>query len=183
MGTMKDGDGAWRFDWSDVGDISEGRPNLGPDCPVLVYRLFEFTLRDALTRRYGAAEAAGILREAGELAGEAFCTNVLDRSLELDYFLADLQRRLRELNIGTMRVERADPSTAEFTLTVAEDLDCSGLPVTGETVCDYDEGLIAGIMHAYFGREFVAREVDCWASGGRICRFDVKPLAADLDAG
>jgi len=63
------------------------------------------------------------------------------------------------------------------------DLDCSGLPVSGETVCDYDEGFIAGIMHTYYGREFVAREIDCWASGGRICRFEVKPLAADLDAG
>jgi predicted hydrocarbon binding protein len=183
MGTIKDTNHAWRFDWSDLGDITEGKPNLGPDCPVLVYRLFEFTLRDALTRRYGATEAADALREAGVIAGQAFCRNVLDRSLELDDFIADLQRRLRELGIGRLRVERADPDTAQFTLTVAEDLDCSGLPVTGETVCDYDEGFIAGIMGTYFGREFVAREIDCWASGGRICRFEVKPLAADLDAG
>ena len=183
MGKIKDGGQTWRFDWSDLGDITEGRPNLGPDCPVLVYRLFEFTLRDALTRRYGAAEAADILREAGAIAGDAFCQNVLDCSLELDDFIADLQRRLRELNIGRLRVERADPSTAQFTLTVAEDLDCSGLPISDETVCDYDEGFIAGIMRAYFGREFVAREIDCWASGGRICRFEVKPLAADLDVG
>ena len=183
MGTIEDTNHAWRFDWSDLGDIAEGRPNLGPDCPVLVYRLFEFTLRDALTRRYGAAEAADVLREAGEIAGEAFCRNVLDRSLEPDDFIADLQRRLRELGVGTLRIERADPATSQFTLTVAEDLDCSGLPVSGETVCDYDEGFIAGIMHTYFGREFVAREIDCWANGGRICRFEVKPLAADLDAG
>jgi uncharacterized protein len=183
MGKIKDGNETWRFDWSDLGDITEGRPNLGPDCPVLVYRLFELTLRDAMTRRYGAAEAADVLKEAGEIAGTAFCRNVLDRSLELDDFLADLQRRLRELDIGRLRVERADPSTAEFMLTVAEDLDCSGLPVTDETVCDYDEGFIAGVMSTYFGREFVAREIDCWASGGRICRFEVKPLAADLDAG
>ena len=183
MATIKNVGRAWRFDWSDLGDIAEGRPNLGPDCPVLVCRLFEFTLRDALTRRYGAAEAADVLREAGEIAGAAFCGNVLDSSLELDGFIADLQRRLRELGIGRLRVERADPSTPQFTLTVAEDLDCSGLPVTGETVCDYDEGFIAGIMRTYFGREFVAREIDCWASGGRICRFEVKALAADLDAG
>jgi len=183
VGKIKDGSQTWRFDWSDLGDIAEGRPYLGPDCPVLVYRLFEFTLRDALTRRYGVAEAADILREAGAIAGEAFCKKVLDCSLELDDFIADLQRRLRELNVGRLRVERADPATTQFTLTVAEDLDCSGLPVTGETVCDYDEGFLAGIMRTYFGREFVAREIDCWASGGRICRFEVKPLAADLDAG
>jgi hypothetical protein len=102
-----------RFTWSDLGDITEGRPDLGPDCPVLVYRLLELALRD--------------------------------------------------------------------TLTAAEDLDCSGLPVTGDMVCDYDEGFIAGVLSTYSGREFVAREVDCWASGGRICRFAARPLTAELD--
>jgi len=35
---------------------------------------------------------------------------------------------------------------------------------------------------AWSGREFVAREVDCWASGGRICRFAVRTPTAELDA-
>jgi hypothetical protein len=55
-----------------------------------------------------------------------------------------------------------------------EDLDCSGLEVSDETVCDYDEGFIAGIFHEYTGERFSAREVDCWASGERVCRFEVK---------
>ena len=55
------------------------------------------------------------------------------------------------------------------------DAGCSGLPVTGETVCEFDEGFIAGIFHEFTGREFAVREVDCWASGDRVCRFVVKP--------
>ena len=58
-----------------------------------------------------------------------------------------------------------------FTLTVSEDLDCSGLPVTGETVCVYDEGFIAGILEAYTNRPFEVREIDCWSTGDRTCRF------------
>jgi hypothetical protein len=80
MGTIKDANHGWRFFRSDPGDIAGGR-------------LFELTMRDALTRGCGAAAAA--LREAGV------------------------------------------------------------------TVCDHDGGFIAG----------------------RVCRFEVKPLAADLDAG
>ena len=36
----------------------------------------------------------------------------------------------------------------EFTLTVAEDLDCSGLPDLGHVVCTYDEGFISGLFKA-----------------------------------
>ena len=54
---------------------------------------------------------------------------------------------------------------------VAEDADCSGLPVLGETVCNYDEGFIAGILSVYSGKQYTAIEVDCWATGDRVCRF------------
>jgi len=64
-----------------------------------------------------------------------------------------------------------------FTLTVAEDLDCSGLPVFQETICTYDEGFISGLLSEYTGREFDVKEVDCWCSGDRVCRFDVKQAA------
>lgn len=37
-----------RFSWNDLGDIEQGRPNLGLFVPVLAYRLLQYTLRDAL---------------------------------------------------------------------------------------------------------------------------------------
>ena len=61
----------------------------------------------------------------------------------------------------------------EFTLTIAEDLDCSGLPVSSETVCNYDEGFIKGILEAYTKREFSVTEINCWANGDRVCRFKI----------
>ncbi len=70
-------------------------------------------------------------------------------------------------------MEKTDFGKMEFILTVAEDLDCSGLPFADETVCEYDERFIAGVLEAYTGRVFDAREIDCWASGERTCRFKV----------
>jgi predicted hydrocarbon binding protein len=78
------------------------------------------------------------------------------------------------MKIGILRVEKADLERMEFVLTVDEDLDCSGLPFEGETVCDYDEGFIAGVLDTYTGKKFDVKEIDCWASGGRTCRFAVK---------
>jgi predicted hydrocarbon binding protein len=57
---------------------------------------------------------------------------------------------------------------------VSEDVDCSGLPVCDETICTFDEGFFCGLMSEFSGREFTSREIDCWCSGGRVCRFDVK---------
>jgi hypothetical protein len=60
-----------------------------------------------------------------------------------------LQNTLVALHIGILRIEAADFENLRFTLTVSEDLDCSGLPLHGQTVCDYDEGFIAGILQTY----------------------------------
>ncbi|MFV0314438.1 MAG: V4R domain-containing protein, partial [Anaerotignum sp.] len=42
---------------------------------------------------------------------------------------------------------------------------------TGETVCNYDEGFLAGILKEYTKKEYVVTEIDCWATGSRVCRF------------
>ena len=169
------------FTWEDLGDIAAGRPNLGQIVPVAMYRLLQFTLREAISTAHGPEAARQALIEAGRTSGREFCRRVLDRALPLGPFLAALQRTLREWGIGILRVERSDLERREFVITIAEDLDCSGLRVTGDTVCEFDEGFIAGIFREYAGEEFVAREVDCWASGERVCRFQVAPAARTGD--
>ena len=160
-----------QFKWENLGDISEGRASLGAEMPVLVYRLLQYTLRDILGREVGEEKATALYRAAGHLAGMEFSKNALDLTGDFDFFISNLQRTLRDLKIGILNIERADLETLKLTLTVSEDLDCSGLPITGETVCDYDEGFIAGILEAYTGKAFEVKEIDCWANGDRTCRF------------
>ena len=40
-----------------LGDLKEGRPNLGPMTHVAVYRLMQYTLRDVLIREFGVEKA------------------------------------------------------------------------------------------------------------------------------
>ena len=159
------------FSWANLGNIKDGRGNLGEEMPVLVYRLMQFTLLDVLTKEFGREKANYFIREAGRLAGVEFARNVLDLKVDLNTFVANLQKVLEELKVGILRIESINEKTEEIVLTVAEDLDCSGLPITDETVCDYDEGFIAGILNAYTGKPYKVKEIDCWASGDRVCRF------------
>jgi predicted hydrocarbon binding protein len=165
-----------KFSWEDLGDIEKGRSNLGQTVPILAYRLLQYTWRDVLITELGVNRTNDIIIKAGRLAGTHFCQNMLNRELGFDEFVAELQRTLKEQAIGLLRVEKVDLEQMRMTLTVAEDLDCSGLPFTDEVVCQYDEGFIAGILETYTGKPFLVKEIDCWASGDRVCRFDVKML-------
>ena len=164
------------FHWEDLGDLETARPNLGGSVSLTAYRLMVFTFRDTLSKEFGLGKTKELFVQAGHLAGRQFCRNLLDKSLDLDGFIAALKQKLIEMKVGILRIEQADRDHLTFALTVSEDLDCSGLPVLGDTVCDYDEGFIAGIFEEYVGRPFTAREVDCWATGDRTCRFEVKAL-------
>lgn len=171
-------DRKYAFSWELLGDLELGRPNLGNTTRLEVYRLMQFCFRDVLEARFGTDAADEVFYEAGLLAGREFSEHLLSRPADLGDFVAELQRVLRELGIGVLRVEKADADKGEFVVTVSEDLDCSGLPDTGDTICVYDEGFIAALLESYLGRRFVVKEVDCWCTGDRTCRFTAEPAAA-----
>ena len=165
----------FNFSWKDLGDIENGRPNMGTMTPIIVYRLMEYSFKDVMSKELGADKTAELFLKAGKLAGEQFCTNLLDISLPFDEFIAQLQEKLIELKIGILRIEAADIEKLNITLTISEDLDCSGLPILGETVCDYDEGFLEGVLAIYTNKQLKVKEIDCWATGDRTCRFKIAP--------
>ena len=160
------------FDWGRIGDITVGRENLGEEMPVAVYRLLMYSLMDELLEKFGKEQGEEIVRNIGYRAGIALAENLLEKTDDINAFVADLQQKLKDLKVGILRIESVDLESMHIVLTVSEDLDCSGLPVTGEAVCIYDEGLISGLLHFATGKSFTVTEVDCWATGDRTCRFE-----------
>ncbi|MEW5773172.1 MAG: V4R domain-containing protein [Thermodesulfobacteriota bacterium] len=161
----------YAFSWNLIGDLELGRPNLGPNTRLEVYRLMQFTLRDVLEKEFGSGKADEIFCEAGKLAGAEFYKNVFGGIADFNEFVRSLQATLRDMGIGILRVEKADLEAGSFILTVDEDLDCSGLPELDYEICVYDEGFIAGLLESFTGHPFRVKEVDCWCTGGRTCRF------------
>ena len=161
----------YKFSWDLLGDITKGRPNLGPTTRLEVYRLMQFTFRDVMEQNLGTEKTDLIFYEAGKLAGIEFYKNIFLNIKDFNDFIKNLQETLRDMGIGILRVEEADMTKGVFVLTVSEDLDCSGLPELGYEICTYDEGFIAGILESFTGRPFKVKEVDCWCMGDRTCRF------------
>lgn len=161
----------YQFSWDMLGDIQLGRPNLGSTTRLEVYRLMLFTFRDVMEQRLGSAETDRIFHEAGRMAGAQMYQHLIKKPENLHDFVAQLQEILLDLGIGILRVEQADPDKGEFTLTVSEDVDCSGLPESDMEICIYDEGLLAALFESFTGNKYQVKEIDCWCTGDRTCRF------------
>ncbi|MDR1398000.1 MAG: 4-vinyl reductase [Desulfarculales bacterium] len=168
----------YEFDWKMIltENIEDSRPHLGPTTRLENYRLMQFTLRDILEQRYGSDQTDDIFRAAGRMAGKHLYENLLSDVKEFGELVNRLQALLEEMSIGILRLEKMDMEAGRFILTVGEDLDCSGLPETGNDVCVYDEGFIAGILEAFTGKKFEVKEIDCWCTGERTCRFQADML-------
>jgi hypothetical protein len=160
------------FTWELLGDVSVGRPNLGPFVGVDSYRLMQFSFRDVLERRFGTEVADEVFRDAGRLAGAAYVAHAIGEHKDFPDFVKAVQDALRDSLIGVVRLEEASLEEGRFVLTVSEDLDCSGLPELGYGVCTYDEGFIASILESHTGVHFDVTEIDCWCTGDRTCRFE-----------
>jgi hypothetical protein len=164
-------DRKYKFSWDLLGDLKLGRPNLGPSTRIEVYRLMQFIFRDVLEGHFGTEKTDQLFYEAGKLAGMEFYENIIGQIDNFNEFVKKLQETFREMGIGILRIERADIEKGSFVLTVSEDLDCSGLPDLDYEICTYDEGFISGLMESFTGYKFRVKEVDCWCTGDRTCRF------------
>ena len=164
-------DRKYKFSWELLGDIEAGRPHLGNSTRVEGYRLLQFTFRDVIEQHVGTEKTDKIFYEAGVLAGKEFYAHMLTPTTDLNDFIRELQKILKELGIGILRVEKADMEKKEIILTLSEDLDCSGLPELDYEICTYDEGFIAALLESFSGIKFIVKEIDCWCTGDRTCRF------------
>ena len=157
--------------WESLGDLGVGRPNLGATMRVEAYRLMLFSLRDVLDDQLGVERAKTVMYMAGHNAGRVFANKIGSDTADLAKNTTTLQETLLEMGIGVLRFEMTDMENGRLELTVSEDLDCSGVPDCGETLCVYDEGFISGTLEVFTGKRFDVTEVECWATGSRTCRF------------
>ncbi|PWR73058.1 V4R domain-containing protein [Methanospirillum lacunae] len=166
----------YSFSWELLGNIQRGRPNLGNSTRLEVYRLMQYCFRDVIEKHLGTEHTDLIFYEAGKLAGEEFYSHLFTGITDFHEFISRIQELLKEFNIGIFRVEEADIEKGRFVLTVEEDLDCSGLPDLDYVVCTYDEGFIAGLLESFTGDSYSVREIDCWCTGDRTCRFQASVI-------
>lgn len=166
------------FSWDLLGDIEQGRPNLKNFARIEVYRLMAFCFRDVAEQRLGTQQTDALFFDAGKMAGTHFFNELIAPCANFNEFIRKTQTTMKEMGIGILRVEKADPDAGSFVITISEDLDCSGLPDVDYETCVYDEGFLAGMLESFTGKPHKVKEVDCWSTGERTCRFAINRRSA-----
>jgi predicted hydrocarbon binding protein len=154
-----------------MGDVQSARQTLGLDMPVIVYRMFECSLRDVLEKEFSEEYTDELFRTAGKQSGIEFAKHALKQGLPLQDFITNLQRTIRSLDMGILKIEKLDKETLGFIFTLTENLDTSGTPMSGKNSCAFTEGFFSGIFEHYFNRSFNVKEIECVGNGDSLCRF------------
>jgi uncharacterized protein len=148
----------------DVGNaLNILRPTLGNDAGIALYRLLRLVaLEDIMGRG-----AAGTAYVAGKKLGLQLGLPKLEDFLDL----------CKTLKVGVIEV----PVIADTRIhvDVYECVTCSGLKTVGRPLCQFEGGLIAGVVESILKKRTRAHEVTCIGGlGDNACGFDLelKPL-------
>jgi len=134
------------------------RPSLGDQAGVGLYRLLRLAAFDATA----GAEAIAAARAAGEKIGRSLGMRKLD----------DLAMLCRSLKLGIVDVSIVTETCLR--IAVRECAACAGAQESGDVVCHFEGGLLAGAVGAIFERSVRFRETTCLGGhGDDACRFEI----------
>ena len=134
------------------------RPSLGAEAGVGLYRLLRLAAFDTMA----GAEAIAAARGAGEKIGRSLGLRKLD----------DLAALCRSLKLGIVDVSIVTETCLRIAL--RECAACAGAQESGDAVCHFEGGLLAGAVGVIFGRSVRFRETTCQGGhGDDACRFEI----------
>lgn len=134
---------------------------LNPEDPHYI-RAFRTVELAAL--EYNLSSKVVIMRLSGYRLGVKLVEEGIVRDLD-DFPLA-----LALFKVGLADV--VDESLNRMRVNIYECMSCYGLPNIGRTMCDFEAGVLQGVLTKLYG-ENVVRERYCWGLGYSFCVFDV----------
>lgn len=168
-----------------LGDIIEGKENddisnrelLGGTVSIRLFQSLRLVgLGTAIENMVGDGAKALVYR-AGQDLGMG-----LGGELEpiakgsLDDYVSLVQGAAKSLGIGLVVVEKVDLNSGELTLRVDECVSCAGIEGVSNPICNFEAGLVGGLIKAFVKGPVKAIETRCHACGDATCGVDVQIL-------
>jgi diguanylate cyclase (GGDEF)-like protein len=80
-----------------------------------------------------------------------------------------LKEWFRDMCLGELEVELDEERVL---VKLGHCLSCRRLPAGGTALCDFERGLVDGVLEGITGREVVTKETLCWGLGDTVCQFE-----------
>ena len=156
-----------------VGEIDLCRPTLGGAEFVRNFRILRMVgLKWNLSSLLGGKASDGVVYSIGVKLGRDLVTGSIIKGKEAKEFITNFAKLIEGLKVGVVSVVEWKKDFPNI-LKVDECISCAGMLNVGEPVCQYEGGIIAGVMSEYFKGLIIAKEVICWGDGGETCQFEL----------
>lgn len=113
--------------------------------------------------KYSKALKAVVMKASGKNLGKLLVSKGVIRSLD------DLPEVFIAQRIGLLDI--LSESTNRMRVNIYECISCSGMRPSGITMCDFEAGVIEGVLEVLIGRN-VTKERYCWGLGYSFCGFE-----------
>ena len=150
------------------------RKNLGPMVPIQLFQALRIVgMGTALEEMVGAG-ARAMVYQSGQQLGDLIGLALKPKSEgDLGRYVELVQSICIDLRIGEVNVEQVDLDNGLIVLRVDECVSCAGLRPAPTPICNFEAGMVGGIIRQFVGRPVKATETRCYATGHDTCGIDV----------
>ncbi len=153
------------------------RGTLGPMVPIQLFQALRLIGMGSSIEEMVGEGAHALVYQSGKRVGQVLGNAVLPRAgKDLSKYLELIRGVCLQLSIGQLVLERADNTTGLIAVRVDECVSCAGISGVKAPICNFEVGLVAGVVKMYAGHEVKAVEVKCNAVGDRTCAVDAHIL-------
>lgn len=168
-----------------LGDILSGKEGignrtvLGPMVPIRLFQALRLVgMGTAIEGTVGPGANALVYR-SGQSLGQALGEALAARSgNDLNTFVANVAAATKALSIGVLVVEKVALDVGKITLRVDECVSCAGIHSAKSPICNFEAGLVGGVVRAFVKVPVKAVETRCHAVGDSTCGIDLTILGA-----
>jgi len=153
----------------------KNRKTLGPMVPIQLFQALRLIGMGSSIEHMVGDGARALVYQSGQRVGLALGAAVLPQSgKDLPKFLELVRGVCLQLTIGQLVLEKADNSTGKMVLRVDECVSCAGIEGAKAPICNFEAGLVGGVVKSFVQREVRAVETRCNAVGDGTCAIEAE---------
>jgi predicted hydrocarbon binding protein len=153
------------------------RETLGPMVPIQLFQALRLIAFGSCVERLVGDGARALVYQSGARVGQVLGQAVLAQAgRDLGRYLELVRKVCLDLTIGQVVLEREDSAQGLLVLRVDECVSCAGVSGVSAPICNFEAGMVGGLVKTFVVRDVRAVETRCNAVGDKTCGIDVTIL-------
>lgn len=155
----------------------KNRKTLGPMVPIQLFQALRLIGMGSSIEHMVGDGARALVYQSGQRVGLVLGQAVLPAAgKDLTKYVGLVRDLCLTLTIGQVVLEKHDNSTGRLVLKVDECVSCAGIAGAKAPICNFEAGLVGGVVRTFVAREVKATEIKCNAVGDNTCAIQVDVL-------